>query len=130
MNTNSSFWTSLLPSVTNKNFLKGALFSCLQACNRHSLYCVPLYDSLGENAIEFIISHSESTFIFVAHDKLEALLKALPKVLQWVKTVVYWGNASEATLEVRDLKAASSIPRIYIWLSDSVMHTCTRCLKL
>jgi hypothetical protein len=32
---------------------------CLQACNRMSMCCVPLYDSLGENAIEYIINHSE-----------------------------------------------------------------------
>lgn len=36
-----------------------------QACNRQNLYCVPLYDSLGENAIEFIINHSETSAVFV-----------------------------------------------------------------
>lgn len=30
----------------------------MQACNRMNLYCVPLYDTLGENAIEFIVKHS------------------------------------------------------------------------
>lgn len=30
----------------------------MQACNRMSIYCVPLYDSLGEHAIEYIINHS------------------------------------------------------------------------
>lgn len=30
-----------------------------QACNRMSYMCVPLYDSLGENAIEFIVRHAE-----------------------------------------------------------------------
>ncbi len=31
-----------------------------QACNRMSMQCVPLYDSLGENAIEYIVNHSEA----------------------------------------------------------------------
>lgn len=29
-----------------------------QACSRQTVYCVPLYDTLGENAIEYIIAHS------------------------------------------------------------------------
>jgi long-chain acyl-CoA synthetase len=33
----------------------------MQACNRMNLYCVPLYDTLGENAIEYIMKHSGST---------------------------------------------------------------------
>ena len=28
-----------------------------QACNRMAMHCVPLYDSLGENAIEYIVNH-------------------------------------------------------------------------
>lgn len=30
----------------------------MQACNRMNLYCVPLYDTLGENAIDYIVEHS------------------------------------------------------------------------
>jgi hypothetical protein len=29
-----------------------------QACNRQTVACVPLYDTLGDNAIEYIIKHS------------------------------------------------------------------------
>ncbi len=65
-----------------------------------SLYCVPLYDSLGENAIEFIINHSESSIVFVASDKLAKLAGALPHVLQLVKNVVYWGAGDKASQEV------------------------------
>ncbi len=35
-----------------------------QACNRQSVYCVPLYDTLGENAIEYIINHSGGWWVF------------------------------------------------------------------
>lgn len=49
----------------------------MQACNRMAYECVPLYDSLGENAIEFIVGHSEQAAVFVAAGKLGKLAKAL-----------------------------------------------------
>jgi hypothetical protein len=52
----------------------------LQACNRQNLYCVPLYDSLGENAIEYIIKHAEATAVFAQSEKLGTLAKSLPHV--------------------------------------------------
>ena len=30
----------------------------VQACNRQTFYCIPLYDSLGDDAIDYIIRHS------------------------------------------------------------------------
>ncbi|KAL6748618.1 hypothetical protein V8C86DRAFT_3146505 [Haematococcus lacustris] len=66
----------------------------MQACNRQSLHCVPLYDSLGENAIDYIINHSECVVAFVASDKFPGLIKALDKTRGVLKTVVYWGPGS------------------------------------
>ncbi|KAF7149555.1 hypothetical protein RHSIM_Rhsim02G0242900 [Rhododendron simsii] len=40
----------------------------MQACNAHRLTCVPLYDTLGANAVEYIINHAEVTIAF-AHEK-------------------------------------------------------------
>lgn len=95
-----------------------------QACNRHTIYCVPLYDSLGENAIEFIINHSEATLIFASHDKLGALLAALPKVTEWVKQVVYWGPAKEETLQVKILNFLAR-PTISVEVSCGFDLLCT-----
>lgn len=36
----------------------------MQACNRMTIYCVPLYDSLGESAVEYIIKHSGTCFMY------------------------------------------------------------------
>ncbi|GAB4815489.1 hypothetical protein N2152v2_002535 [Parachlorella kessleri] len=76
----------------------------MQACNRHSVVCVPLYDVLGDNSVEYIISHSESSVVFLAASKLPVLAKALPKVLDNVKTIVFWGpvdaNAEQALKDV------------------------------
>ncbi|OIV94002.1 hypothetical protein TanjilG_07550 [Lupinus angustifolius] len=42
----------------------------MQACNAHGLYCVPLYDTLGAGAVEFIICHSEVSIAFVEEKKI------------------------------------------------------------
>ncbi len=62
---------------------------------------MPLYDSLGENAIEFIINHAEATVVFVASDKAANLAKALPMCKDYVKTVVIWGPADAGVTRVR-----------------------------
>ena len=71
-----------------------------QALNRINAQCVPLYDSLGENAIEFIINHSESSIVFVCTTKLAGLAKALPKTKNVLKTIIYWGEGHPASIEV------------------------------
>lgn len=78
----------------------------LQACNRMNMTCVPLYDSLGENAIEYIISHSGSVVAFASSDKFGNMVKALghADVKATLKSVVYWGTAPEASVKaVKDL---------------------------
>eukprot|EP00887_Chlorella_sp_A99_P003454 scaffold7.g3454.t1 len=79
----------------------------MQACNRQTVYCVPLYDVLGDSALDYIIDHSESTIVFVSADKLPVLAKALPPVASQVHTVVYWGHlgasAAPALEAIREL---------------------------
>ena len=62
---------------------------------------MPLYDSLGENAIEFIINHSEATVVFVASDKAANLAKALPMCKERLKAVVIWGPKDAGVTAVR-----------------------------
>ena len=70
----------------------------MQGCNRMNLYCVPLYDTLGENAIEYIVKHSEASVLFSHGEKLAMLSKALPSLTPQVTTVVYWGKAGDEEL--------------------------------
>ncbi|KAJ0482657.1 putative long-chain-fatty-acid--CoA ligase [Helianthus annuus] len=42
----------------------------MEACNAHGLYCVPLYDTLGADAIEFVICHAEVTIAFADEKKI------------------------------------------------------------
>ncbi|RYR70079.1 hypothetical protein Ahy_A03g016594 isoform B [Arachis hypogaea] len=40
------------------------------ACNSHSVTYVPLYDTLGPNAVEFIINHAQVSIAFVQENKI------------------------------------------------------------
>lgn len=64
---------------------------------------MPLYDSLGENAVEYIVGHSEAKFIFTSSAKLATLAKALPTFAKQIKTIVYWGPENKAAVEVHHL---------------------------
>ncbi|KAI3792612.1 hypothetical protein L2E82_06495 [Cichorium intybus] len=71
----------------------------MEACNAHGLYCVPLYDTLGAGAVEFIICHAEVTIAFVEEKKINELLKTFPKAGEHLKTIVSFG---QVTSEQRD----------------------------
>ena len=63
---------------------------------------VPLYDTFGANAVEYIIKHSGLKVIFVSADKLGTVAKVLPAVKDQVVQVVVWssipGDAVDADL--------------------------------
>jgi len=44
------------------------------------MVCVPLYDSLGENVVEYTLDDAECSGIFVHVSKLDNLKGSLPKL--------------------------------------------------
>ncbi|KAJ4749578.1 Long chain acyl-CoA synthetase 4 [Rhynchospora pubera] len=60
----------------------------MEACNAHGIYCVPLYDTLGAGAVEFILCHAEVEIAFVEEKKIGELLKTLPASAKFLKTIV------------------------------------------
>ncbi|CAM6085910.1 unnamed protein product [Calypogeia fissa] len=70
-------------------------YMAMQACNAHSIYCVPLYDTLGEDAVEFILKHAEVSIVFVQEVKLPLLLNSLAKGDHGVKSVVSFTTFSD-----------------------------------
>ncbi|KAL9274529.1 Long chain acyl-CoA synthetase 4-like protein [Drosera capensis] len=66
----------------------------LEACNAHGILCVPLYDTLGAGAIEFIIRHAEVSITFVETKKIPELLIALPNIKEYLKTLVSFGKVT------------------------------------
>ena len=66
--------------------------SRLQACNRQTAYCVPLYDTLGPDAVEYIIGHAEVTIVFASALKMRALVEPLSRAKGSVRAVIVWGE--------------------------------------
>ncbi|XP_076951068.1 long chain acyl-CoA synthetase 4-like [Bidens hawaiensis] len=71
----------------------------MEACNAHGLYCVPLYDTLGADAIEFVICHAEVTIAFAEEKKIPELLKVIPKARDHLKTIVSFGKVTHEQRE-------------------------------
>lgn len=110
----------------------------LQACNRQTAYCVPLYDTLGPDAVEYIIGHAEVTIVFASALKMRALVEPLTRAKGKVKAVIVWGEIdgiaktvstpalfSEQDCEIsgadidRDAKDASAPACIYMCRFDT-----------
>ncbi|KAI3468613.1 hypothetical protein Pfo_025276 [Paulownia fortunei] len=71
----------------------------MEACNAHGLYCVPLYDTLGAGAVEFIICHAEIALAFVEENKISELLKTFPSSAKYLRTIVSFGKVSSQQKE-------------------------------
>eukprot|EP00897_Mesotaenium_endlicherianum_P001315 jgi/Mesen1/1210/ME000128S00185 len=82
----------------------------MEACNSQSLYCVPLYDTLGADAIEFIVNHAEISTIVVQASKISTLISGITKCTDNVKTIVSmdeWDAASKSKAEELGIKTYS-----------------------
>ncbi|KAL6606162.1 hypothetical protein ACP70R_041815 [Stipagrostis hirtigluma subsp. patula] len=64
----------------------------MEACNALGVCCVPLYDSLGAGAVEFIICHAEIQIAFVEEKKIGELLKTCHATSKYLKTVISFGG--------------------------------------
>ncbi|GAB4853943.1 eukaryotic long-chain fatty acid CoA synthetase (LC-FACS) [Ancistrocladus abbreviatus] len=71
----------------------------MEACNSQAITYVPLYDTLGANAVEFIINHAEISIAFVQEHKIPAMLKCLPGCSAYLKTLVSFGKISNLQKE-------------------------------
>ncbi|KAI3448068.1 hypothetical protein Pfo_004733 [Paulownia fortunei] len=67
----------------------------MEACNSHAITYVPLYDTLGANAVEFIINHAEVSIAFVQESKLQAILTCLSMCTSHLKTIVSFGKIAD-----------------------------------
>lgn len=81
----------------------------MQACNRQSFASVPIYDSLGDNAVEYILRHAEISFCGCAVEKLVHLIKAASKLPGQLKGVVYWGGALSADIQEKATAAGLTL---------------------
>ncbi|XP_057460540.1 long chain acyl-CoA synthetase 1-like [Actinidia eriantha] len=83
----------------------------MEACNAHSLICVPLYDTLGSGAVNFIIDHAEIDFIFVQDKKVKELLNPECTHAKRLKLIVCFTSLMEDDKE----KTVSIDVKLYSW---------------
>ncbi|XP_057428087.1 long chain acyl-CoA synthetase 1-like [Lotus japonicus] len=76
----------------------------MEACASQSFICVPLYDTLGPGAVNFIIDHSDVDFVFIQDKKVKELLNPDCKSAQRLKAMVCFSSLTE-----EEKKRASSI---------------------
>uniref|UniRef100_A0A0E0DX88 AMP-dependent synthetase/ligase domain-containing protein n=1 Tax=Oryza meridionalis TaxID=40149 RepID=A0A0E0DX88_9ORYZ len=66
----------------------------MEACNALGVSCVPLYDSLGAGAVEFIVCHAEIQIAFVEERKISELLKTCHATSKYLKTIISFGGVT------------------------------------
>ncbi|KAK6118128.1 hypothetical protein DH2020_048112 [Rehmannia glutinosa] len=67
----------------------------MEACNAHSLICVPLYDTLGPGAVNYILDHAEIDVVFVQDRKVKELLNPECTHAQRLKLIVCFTSLTE-----------------------------------
>ncbi|XVF32926.1 hypothetical protein REPUB_Repub17cG0125100 [Reevesia pubescens] len=83
----------------------------MEACGAHSLICVPLYDTLGPGAVNFIIDHAEVDFVFVQDIKVKELLNPNCASAQRLKAMVCFTTLTEED----NAKASQMGIKTYSW---------------
>ncbi|KAL6522625.1 eukaryotic long-chain fatty acid CoA synthetase (LC-FACS) [Orobanche minor] len=71
----------------------------MEACNSQAITYVPLYDTLGANAVEFIINHAEVSIAFAQETKLQHILTCLSNCASNLKTIVSFGKIPDKQKE-------------------------------
>ncbi|GJN29596.1 hypothetical protein PR202_gb17836 [Eleusine coracana subsp. coracana] len=65
------------------SFLNSFILFHLQACNALGVCCIPLYDTLGAGAVEFIICHAEIPIVFVEEKKIGEFLISFAAIISF-----------------------------------------------
>jgi long-chain acyl-CoA synthetase len=79
------------------------------ACGSYSYISVPLYDTLGANAVKYIINHAEITALFCSQDKLQNLLLQLSE-LPSIRLIVVVGGTENSLPSVPSQLGIHLIP--------------------
>lgn len=67
--------------------------------------CVPIYDSLTDASMRYIIEHSETECVIAAAENLHTVAKALCTMTKSVKVVIWWGKGNSKDVKVRKFPA-------------------------
>ncbi|KAH6823911.1 AMP-dependent synthetase and ligase family protein [Perilla frutescens var. hirtella] len=84
----------------------------MEACSAHSLICVPLYDTLGPGAVNYILDHAEIDVVFVQDKKVKELLNPECSHSQRLKLMISFTSFTEEQKE----KTAADGVKTYSWI--------------
>ncbi|CAL4910493.1 unnamed protein product [Urochloa decumbens] len=74
----------------------------MQACNGYSLICVPLYDTLGAGAVDYIIDHAEIDVVFIQDKKIKEILSPNCNSAKRLKALVAFTSATREQIKEAD----------------------------
>ncbi|XP_013634888.1 PREDICTED: long chain acyl-CoA synthetase 1-like [Brassica oleracea var. oleracea] len=89
----------------------------MEACAAHTLISVPLYDTLGPGAVDYIVDHAEVDFVFVQNTKIKGVLDPDCKSAKRLKAIVSFTNVSEE----QSHRALEIGVKAYSWLDFLLM---------
>ncbi|CAN6979310.1 unnamed protein product [Brassica oleracea var. botrytis] len=84
----------------------------MEACAAHTLICVPLYDTLGSGAVDYIVDHAEIDFVFVQDSKIKGLLEPNCKCAKRLKAIVSFVNMTHEDVYLSFLPLAHILDRM------------------
>ncbi|XP_074578147.1 long chain acyl-CoA synthetase 1-like [Curcuma longa] len=82
----------------------------MEACNGYTYICVPLYETLGEGAVEYIVEHAEVVAAFVQETKINQILSKCTST-KHLKVIVSFGSR---TME-QNAAATNIGMKLYSW---------------
>ncbi|PIN21007.1 Long-chain acyl-CoA synthetases (AMP-forming) [Handroanthus impetiginosus] len=71
----------------------------MQACNAHGIVFVPLFDTLGAEAVQPIICDAEVALAFVEEKNIPELLRTLPATKSYLRTIASFGKVTSQQKE-------------------------------
>lgn len=74
---------------------------------------IPLYDTFGADAVEYIIKHSAVKVVFVSADQLTTIKKILPSVKDQVVQVVVWSNVPGTDVDAGSIQVWSTCRKTF-----------------
>ena len=96
-------------SKNNTNLLISDIGCCIQG-----LTCVPMYDTLGDEANHFILQQTEAEVCLIESSKLEKLL-TLKKEEDWYKSLKTLVILDEENLDENLYKQAKELYQVFTW---------------
>ncbi|PIN13791.1 Long-chain acyl-CoA synthetases (AMP-forming) [Handroanthus impetiginosus] len=74
-------------------------FMTMQACNAHRICVVPIYHTLGAEAVQSIICDAEVALAFVEEKNIPELLRTLPAAKSYLRTIASFGKVTSQQKE-------------------------------